>query len=142
MIVIALLIYITLTSSSSITLDSNTQNASNEVIDYYVNQKYYPKSESNEVVDYYVDETGEVTNFCGESQQKACKELDFVLTKAKISDDVLVHVAEGTYRLPLPTFLIYNETTHPNVDVVAEEEEAQINITGQQQAIGQLIIIL
>ncbi|KAA6372174.1 MAG: hypothetical protein EZS28_032299, partial [Streblomastix strix] len=50
-----------------------------------------------------------------------------------------IHVNEGTYLLPLSTFTYYHKGQYPKVDVVAEEE-AQINITEQQQAIGQIII--
>ncbi|KAA6371679.1 MAG: hypothetical protein EZS28_032795, partial [Streblomastix strix] len=96
--------------------------------------------ESNQVIEYYVNLQGQA-NTCGISQNIPCMHLYTVLQQVRFKEQVLIHVADGTYELPLSTFQYfnYNDSVFPIVDIVAEED-AQIKLEEQYQSIGQVII--
>ncbi|KAA6396024.1 MAG: hypothetical protein EZS28_008443 [Streblomastix strix] len=96
--------------------------------------------ESNEIVEYYVSLQGQAST-CGTSQNRPCMHLYTVLQYVSFYEQVLIHVDEGTYELPLSTFQIfnYNDSGFPTVDIVAEED-SQIKLEEQYQSIGQIII--
>ncbi|KAA6381483.1 MAG: hypothetical protein EZS28_022990, partial [Streblomastix strix] len=110
-----------------------------------VNLAFLPKSDNinNQLINLYVNEWSGNLVECGYDPVHPCKNLDTVLGSVYSNNSYIIHVGNGQYTHDLLIYFFISVTLQDslyiNVDIVAEGD-AQINITGTNNPIGQIII--